>query len=309
MHRTKVRVAEDALDANETIARANRDDFDRARGRACVNLMSAPGRRQDDAARARALSGSTGFALGVLEGDVQGRMDADRLAATARAGDPAQHRAGLRRRVPPRREHGPLGDPGAAARRDRPAGDRERRQPRLPGRVPGRRGRAGDGLLGDRGRGQAAQVPADVPRLRAGRDQQDRPAPPPRLRPRPLPRQPRRRQPGRGAPAGQRPDRRGHRRVGRVAGRGAASAPRRPPPERGERRGRRRSSRRAHRRAPLGAARRTPAFFEAKAERLARAAATGWPSGSRAAGAWSRSAARPRPAPTPATWRSSSSTR
>ena len=39
--------------------------------------------------------------------------------------------------------------------------------------------------LGDRGRGQAAQVPADVPRLRAGRGQQDRPAAAPRLRPRP----------------------------------------------------------------------------------------------------------------------------
>ena len=74
--------------------------------------------------------------------------------------------------------------PRAAARRDRPAGDRERRQPRLPGRVPGRRGRARDGLLGHRGRGQAAQVPAHVPRLRAGAGQQDRPAPAPRLRPR-----------------------------------------------------------------------------------------------------------------------------
>ena len=31
MHRTKVSVAEDALDANETIARANREDFDRPR--------------------------------------------------------------------------------------------------------------------------------------------------------------------------------------------------------------------------------------------------------------------------------------
>ncbi len=30
MHRTKIKVAEDALDANATIARANRDDFDRA---------------------------------------------------------------------------------------------------------------------------------------------------------------------------------------------------------------------------------------------------------------------------------------
>ena len=29
MHRTKVRIVEDALDANNTIARANREDFDR----------------------------------------------------------------------------------------------------------------------------------------------------------------------------------------------------------------------------------------------------------------------------------------
>ena len=42
MHRVKVRVVEDALDANNTIARANRDDFDR-HGVTVVNLMSAPG--------------------------------------------------------------------------------------------------------------------------------------------------------------------------------------------------------------------------------------------------------------------------
>ena len=42
MHRTKVRIVEDALDANNTIARANRDDFDRHRV-SVVNLMSAPG--------------------------------------------------------------------------------------------------------------------------------------------------------------------------------------------------------------------------------------------------------------------------
>ena len=42
MHRSKVRVATDVLDANETIARANRADFDRA-GVRVVNLMSAPG--------------------------------------------------------------------------------------------------------------------------------------------------------------------------------------------------------------------------------------------------------------------------
>jgi hydrogenase nickel incorporation protein HypB len=42
MHRTKVRVATDLLDANATIAKANRADFDRA-GVGVVNLMSAPG--------------------------------------------------------------------------------------------------------------------------------------------------------------------------------------------------------------------------------------------------------------------------
>ena len=42
MHRTKVKVVEDALDANNTIAQANRADFDR-HGVSVVNLMSAPG--------------------------------------------------------------------------------------------------------------------------------------------------------------------------------------------------------------------------------------------------------------------------
>jgi len=76
MHRTKVRVVEDALDANNTIARANRDDFDR-HGVRVVNLMSAPG------------AGKTTLLeqvlpelqrVGVLEGDVQGSFDADRLS-------------------------------------------------------------------------------------------------------------------------------------------------------------------------------------------------------------------------------------
>ena len=42
MHRTRVRLVEDVLDANDTIARSNRDDFDR-HGVTVVNLMSAPG--------------------------------------------------------------------------------------------------------------------------------------------------------------------------------------------------------------------------------------------------------------------------
>jgi hydrogenase nickel incorporation protein HypB len=78
MHRTKVRVAEDALDANETIARANRDDFDRA-SVTVLNLMSAPGAGKTSLLE-RALDGLEGVRAGVLEGDVQGSVDADRIA-------------------------------------------------------------------------------------------------------------------------------------------------------------------------------------------------------------------------------------
>lgn len=81
MHRVKVRVVEDVLDANATIARANREDFDR-HGVAVVNLMSAPGAGKT-ALLERALGDGLGDGVraGVLEGDVQGSLDADRLAA------------------------------------------------------------------------------------------------------------------------------------------------------------------------------------------------------------------------------------
>jgi hydrogenase nickel incorporation protein HypB len=79
MHRVKVRVVEDALDANNTIARANRADFD-AHGVTVVNLMSAPGAGKT-ALLERVLGGGLdGVRVGVLEGDVQGSLDADRLA-------------------------------------------------------------------------------------------------------------------------------------------------------------------------------------------------------------------------------------
>jgi len=79
MHRTKVRIVEDALDANNTIARANRADFDAA-GVAVVNLMSAPGAGKTTLLE-RALADLDGVRVGVLEGDVQGSYDADRLAS------------------------------------------------------------------------------------------------------------------------------------------------------------------------------------------------------------------------------------
>jgi len=80
MHRTKIRIVEDALDANNTIARANREDFDRHHV-AVVNLMSAPGAGKTSLLERVAADPPEGVRLGVLEGDVQGSLDADRLAS------------------------------------------------------------------------------------------------------------------------------------------------------------------------------------------------------------------------------------
>jgi len=80
MHRTKVRVVEDALDANNTIARANRADFDR-HDVTVVNLMSAPGAGKTTLLERAIGEPLDGIRVGVLEGDVQGSIDADRLAS------------------------------------------------------------------------------------------------------------------------------------------------------------------------------------------------------------------------------------
>jgi len=74
-----VRIVEEALDANNTIAQANRADFDRA-GVRVVNFMSAPGAGKT-ALLERVVADLPGVRVGVLEGDVQGSMDADRLAS------------------------------------------------------------------------------------------------------------------------------------------------------------------------------------------------------------------------------------
>ncbi len=78
MHQTTIRVAEGALDANETIAASNRADFDRA-GVRVLNLMSAPGAGKTALLEA-ALPATADVRVGVLEGDVRGRLDADRLS-------------------------------------------------------------------------------------------------------------------------------------------------------------------------------------------------------------------------------------
>ena len=80
MHRTKVRVVEDALDANNTIAGANASDFERS-DVTVINLMSAPGAGKTTLLeRALENMADEGLRVGVLEGDVQGSFDADRLS-------------------------------------------------------------------------------------------------------------------------------------------------------------------------------------------------------------------------------------
>ena len=79
MHRTYVKVLEDVLDANGTIALANRRDFDE-HGVAVVNLMGSPGAGKTAVLEA-ALPRLRDLRVGVLEGDVQGSLDAERLAS------------------------------------------------------------------------------------------------------------------------------------------------------------------------------------------------------------------------------------
>jgi hydrogenase nickel incorporation protein HypB len=81
MHRTAVKqvVMQGVLDANDALAQANREKFDHA-GNYVVNMMSSPGAGKT-ALLERTLERLRGkLRLGVLEGDVQTTLDADRLA-------------------------------------------------------------------------------------------------------------------------------------------------------------------------------------------------------------------------------------
>ena len=69
---------EGALDANETIARANRADFD-THGVTVISLMSAPGAGKTTLLE-QALEDTSDIRVSVLESDVRGRLDADRLS-------------------------------------------------------------------------------------------------------------------------------------------------------------------------------------------------------------------------------------
>ena len=74
----KTSVAERVFDANEALAQANREKFDQA-GTFVINLMSSPGAGKTTILECtfERLNGELRF--GVLEGDVQTTLDADRL--------------------------------------------------------------------------------------------------------------------------------------------------------------------------------------------------------------------------------------
>ena len=80
MHRTAVkRVMEGVLDANDALAEANRAQFDAA-GTYVVNVMSSPGAGKTALLEHTLHRMRNKLRLGVLEGDVQTTLDADRLA-------------------------------------------------------------------------------------------------------------------------------------------------------------------------------------------------------------------------------------
>ena len=130
-------------------------------------------RGQDPPARARARRSGGGGRAGRGARRRRARLlDADRLSLLHVPVVQLNTDGGFGGRVPPRREHGPLGDSGRAARRDRSPGDRERREPGVPGGAPRRRGRPHEVCSVTEGEDQAPEVPAHVPSLRAGYRQQ-----------------------------------------------------------------------------------------------------------------------------------------
>jgi hydrogenase nickel incorporation protein HypB len=76
--RSKVAVMERVLDANDALAMANREAFDHA-GVFAVNLMSSPGAGKTTLLERTLERLGSKVRIGVMEGDVQTTLDADRL--------------------------------------------------------------------------------------------------------------------------------------------------------------------------------------------------------------------------------------
>ena len=141
------------------------------RGIFALNLVSSPGSGKTTLL-VRTIEALRGSHPGrVIEGDQQTSLDADRIRATGAAAIQLNTGKGC---------HLDAHMVGHALAGLDPAEgsllhDRERRQSRVPGGVRSGRGAQGRGPLGDRGRGQAAQVSRHVPRGGPHAGQQDRP--------------------------------------------------------------------------------------------------------------------------------------
>jgi len=75
---TKITIAEGVLDANDALAQANREKFDRT-GTYVINMMSSPGAGKTSLLERTLQRLGDSLRLGVMEGDVQTTLDADRL--------------------------------------------------------------------------------------------------------------------------------------------------------------------------------------------------------------------------------------
>jgi len=75
---TKTVVVEGVLDANDALAQANREKFDRA-GNFVINMMSSPGAGKTTLLERTLERLGDRIRIGVMEGDVQTTLDADRL--------------------------------------------------------------------------------------------------------------------------------------------------------------------------------------------------------------------------------------
>ena len=142
------------------------------RGVLALNLVSSPGSGKTTLLE-RTLTELRGdWSISVIEGDQATLNDAERIRATGVPCGADQYR----HRLPSGRRNGRPRARVACAAARLAVDDRERRQPRLPGAVRSWRAGAGGGAVGHRGRGQAAEVPAHVPRRGPAALEQDRPA-------------------------------------------------------------------------------------------------------------------------------------
>ena len=154
---------EDILSENDRVADANRHDLRHA-GVRSVNLMSSPGAGKTALLKRSLLTLGDQVRVGILEGDIATSLDADRLDGLGAAVALVNTSAGF----------GGECHLDAVMVRVRVCGRLPLDQLDLlvienvgnlvcPAEFDVGAARAGDGVLGDRGRGEAAQVPGDVP--------------------------------------------------------------------------------------------------------------------------------------------------